>query len=229
MTRRLAPLLAAAAVLAAPTAAAAHVEVLPDRPKLNAEQEFVVRVPDERDVATTKLQIIFPEGVNVTQYAPKPGWTRTVKLGRAKRPSGVTWAGGKIAAGEYGEFRFLATPRKAGQAIWRVYQTYADGKTKPWTGPPEKPGAEEQETGVTEAGPSPAVEVTATPDVPAATAAAAAETPNTATTKTTSSDAGIWLGLIAIVIALGAALAAGFLWSTRPAALPPDEPGENVA
>jgi uncharacterized protein YcnI len=230
VTRRLAPLLAATAALLAPAAAGAHVEVLPDKPKLRAEQEFVIRVPNERGVATTKLRVIFPEGLRASQYAPKPGWKRTVQLGRAKVPSGATWEGGRIEPGEYGDFRFLAAPRNAGQAIFRIYQTYADGKTKPWVGPPEKPGAtEEEETGVTEAGPSPAVDVTATPDVPSSVVAGAdASTPNASKTEATSSDAGVWLGVIAIVIALGAALAAGFLWSTRPATLPPDEPGEGI-
>jgi hypothetical protein len=37
------------------------------------------------------------------------------------------------------------------------------------------------------------------------------------------SGAAIWLGVIAIGISLLAALAVGFLWSTRPARLPEDD------
>ena len=80
MRRALAPVLAAAALLAAPAAALAHVTVLPEKPKLNSEQEFVIRVPDEVNVATTGVEIILPEGINATQFAPKPGWKRDVKL-----------------------------------------------------------------------------------------------------------------------------------------------------
>jgi uncharacterized protein YcnI len=200
------------------------VTVLPERPKLAAEQELIVRVPDERDVATTRLQVLFSSDLRVAQLAPKPGWKRRVLLTDDKRVRGIEWSGGRIEPDEYADFRFLATPRTAGQAIFRVYQTYADGKTKPWAGPPEKPGAPEQETGLDAAGPSPAVDVTATPDAPAP--AAAADGAPTATTKRTSSDAATWLGVIAIVIALGALLATGWLWSTRPATLPPDGPGD---
>jgi uncharacterized protein YcnI len=227
VTRRLALVLAVLGALAAPSAAAAHVTVLPERPKLNAQQEFVVRVPTERDVATTKLQLLFGTDLRVAQFAPKPGWTRKV-LRRANRAYGVIWSGGSIEPGEYADFRFLAAPRLAGQATFKAYQTYADGKTQQWSGPPEKPGVAERETGLDQPGPSPAVDVTATPDVPAGAAAAAAGGTSNATTKQTSSDAAIWLGVIAIVIALAAVLGVGWLWSTRPAALPPDEPGETA-
>lgn len=212
---------AAAAALVAlllPASASAHVTVLPERPKLNAQQEFIVRVPNERKVATTKILAIFPKDLVAGQVAAIPGWKAVgILFGDVRAPQrGVEWSGGRIEPGEYMDFRFLARPRKAGQAVFRVDQTYADGKTQRWSGPPEKPGAAEKETGLDEPGPSPAVDVTATPDIPS----------GTATTKRTSSDAAIWLGVIAIVIALGAALAAGFLWSTRPATLPPDEPDE---
>jgi hypothetical protein len=42
-----------------------------------------------------------------------------------------------------------------------------------------------------------------------------------------SSGAGIWLGVIAIGISGLAAVGVGLLWSSRPARLPPDEPGES--
>jgi len=203
--------------LALPACAAAHVVVLPEKPQLENEQEFVVRVPDEENQSTTAVRVMFPSGVNVSQFAPMPGWHRKVLLTRDKRPRGVVWSGGAIAPGTYHDFRFLATPRRAGSVVWPTFQAYRSGAVKPWTGPPEKPGVEAPESGITEQGPAPATEVTAVPN-------AAAAPGNTR--EVNSSSAGIWLGLIAIVIALGSALAVGFLWSTRPAQLPPDEPDE---
>jgi hypothetical protein len=207
-----------ALALALPECAAAHVVVLPAKPQLDTEQEFVVRVPDEEDQSTTAVRVMFPSGVNVSQFAPIAGWHRKVLLTRDKRPRGVVWSGGAIAPGTYRDFRFLATPRRAGTVVWPTFQAYRSGAVKPWTGPPEKPGVEAPETGITQEGPAPATEFTAVPDV------ASAAPGNTR--EVSSSSAGIWLGLIAIVIALGSALAVGFLWSTRPARLPPDEPGE---
>jgi uncharacterized protein YcnI len=203
--------------LALPARAGAHVVVLPAKPQLDDEQEFVVRVPDEENQPTTAVRVVFPAGVNVSQFAPMPGWSRKVLLTRDKRPRGVVWSGGSIAPGDYDDFRFLATPRKAGTVVWKTFQRYRSGAVKPWTGPPEKPGVEAPETGLTEEGPAPATEVTAVPDVASA---------STNAREVDSSSAGIWLGLIAIVIALGSALAVGFLWSTRPARLPPDEADE---
>lgn len=205
--------------LALPACASAHVVVLPAKPQLDEEQEFVVRVPDEENQATTAVRVVFPSTVNVSQFSPMPGWNRKVLLTSDKRPRGVVWSGGRIEPGEYRDFRFLATPRQAGTVVWKTFQAYRSGAVKPWTGPPEKPGVEAPETGITEPGPSPATEVTAVPDV--------ASGGSTATREVNSSSAGIWLGLIAIVIALGCALAVGFLWSTRPAQLPPDEPDER--
>jgi hypothetical protein len=212
---RAAPAALALVALALPATAAAHVSVLPAEPRLNAEQELVVRVPAERDVPTTAVRVLFPRGLTVAQFAPAAGWRRRELLTADRRVRGAVWSGGRIAPGEYADFRFLATPRQAGQLVFKAFQTYADGATKPWTGPPERPGApEEAETGPTVPGPAPAIEALAIPDV----------TGPQATTKKESSDAAIWLGLIAIVIALGSALAVGFLWSTRPATLPPDDP-----
>ena len=203
--------------LVLPARASAHVEVLPAKPEVGEEQEFVVRVPDEEETATTAVRVLFPRGVSVSQFAPMPGWKRKVLLTRDKRPRGVVWSGGTITPGTYEDFRFLATPKRAGTVVWKTFQGYRSGAVKPWTGPPEKPGVEAPETGITEQGPAPATEATAVPDEASAP---------TGTREVNSSSAGIWLGLIAIVIALGSALAVGFLWSTRPAQLPPDEAGE---
>ena len=191
---------AAFAALVLPAGASAHVTVLPARPQLNAQQEFVVRVPSERPVATTKVQVVFARNLRVGQFAPMPGWKRRVLLTSDRRVRGVEWSGGSIGAGEYADFRFLGAPRRPGLAFFRAGQTYADGQTKRW---------------------SPAIDVTAAPGSPSGTVP-------TATSERTSSDAAVWLGVIAIVVALGAALAAGWLWSTRPATLPPDEPDEVV-
>lgn len=211
--------------LAAPAPALAHVELRPARATVREEQQFTVRVPNERPVPTVAVKVLFPPQVTVFAFASSPGWKRRVLLTPDRRTRGVVYFGGKIGVGEYVDFRFLATPRRAGLAIWRTEQTYADGQTKPWTGPPEQPGEPEEETGPTEPGPAPATRILSSRAAVTTGAAAPAARPDA---SGSSSGAGIWLGLIAIAISALAVLGVGFLWSSRPAELPGDD-GESAA
>jgi uncharacterized protein YcnI len=209
---------AAAAWLACAGVAAAHVDVLPTPVPAGEAVEFTVRVPTERDLPTTGVQVDFPPQVTVFSFAePPPGWRMTPVRRQDGRFRGVIYTGGIIPVGRYQDFEMLGTPFEEGTAVWRTRQTYADGKVKPWTGPPEQPGAEATESGPTDPGPAAAVEITAPGTAPAGAAAPADDDDG--------SGAGIWLGVIAIGISLLAALAVGFLWSTRPARLPEDGEG----
>jgi uncharacterized protein YcnI len=210
-------LLAATAWLAGAGAALAHVEVLPASAPADEATEFTIRVPTERDMATTRVRVDFPSQVTVFSFAePPPGWTLTPLRETDGRFRGVVYSGGRIPAGRYADFHVLGTPFEEGLAIWPARQGYADGQVKPWTGPPELPGqGEAPESGPTDPGPAPAVEIGA----PGSTAAGA--------TAEDDDDSGtaIWLGVIAIGISLLSALSVGFLWSTRPARLPEDGKG----
>jgi uncharacterized protein YcnI len=211
--------LAAAAWLAGAGAALGHVEVLPGSVPAGEAVEFTVRVPSEREVPTTRVRVDFPAQVTVFSFAePPPGW-RLAPLRRTDgRFRGVVYSGGRIPAERYADFRLLGTPFEEGVAVWPARQTYADGQVKPWTGPPELPGsAEAPESGPTDPGPAAAVEIGAPGSAAGGTAAADDDDDGSGTA--------IWLGVIAIGISLLAALAVGFLWSTRPARLPEDREG----
>jgi len=210
---------AVAAWLACAGVATAHVEVLPASVPAGEAVEFTVRVPTERDVPTTRVRVDFPDQVTVFSFAdPPPGWRITPLRRPDGRFRGVVYSGGSIPAARYADFSMLGTPFEEGTAVWPSRQTYADGQVKPWTGPPEQPGAESTESGPTDPGPAAAVEITAPGAAPAGAPAAPADDDD-------GSGAGIWLGVIAIGISLLAALAVGFLWSTRPARLPEDGEG----
>ena len=75
---------------------------------------------------------------------------------------------------------------------------------------------EAPESGPTDPGPGSATEVLAARE-PLSSGAAPADGGDE------SSGAGIWLGLIAIVISALAAVGTGLLWSTRPARLPEED------
>lgn len=219
--RRL-PLLVAAlvAVALAASPALAHVDVLPTEVAQGESVQFTIRVPTERPVPTTRVAIDFPSQVTVYSFADPPaGWTVTPVRAANGRFSGVVYSGGRIGVDRYADFHVLGTPFESGTAVWKARQTYADGKVKPWTGPAEKPGEEAPESGPTDPGPAAVVTILE----PGQSASGA--TPIAAGRDDSDSGAAIWLGVIAIVISGLCLLALGFLWSTRPARLPPDDEG----
>lgn len=217
VTRRVAAWgLTAAALAVGAAPAQAHVDVLPAELTVNEAQQVTVRVPNERDIPTTQITVTFPAGVTVFAFGPNPpGWQRKVLLTNDGRNRGVVWSGGRVAAGEYVDFAMLATPTRKGDAIWKSEQTYADGVTKPWSGPPEPEGAGSQESGPAAPGPAALTRISTDPAAgPGQSAAAAAGG---------SSNTGTVLGAIALVVAAGALTGLGLLWSRTPATLPSDD------
>jgi len=211
----------AALVVVAP--ASAHVVVLPSVVPEGSPTEFTLEVPTERNLPTIAVRVMFPSQVSVYSFqVPPPGFTVTPIYAKNQSLIGVIYRG-KIPVGEYEDFHFLGTPFSTGQTLWPAYQTYADGLVKPWNGPPEAPGAVSVENGPTQSGPTSAVTVAA------AGSASTSSTQGSGLTEVGSSGSGassgsaVWLGIIAIVIALGAAAAAGLLWATRPMRLPDDD------
>ena len=219
--RRLPVLIAALAALAlAASPALAHIDVLPVEVTQGESVQFTIRVPTERALPTTRVAVDFPTQVTVYSFEdPPPGWTVTPVRGSDGRFRGVVYSGGRSGADRYVDFHLLGTPFESGSAVWKARQTYADGRVKPWTGPTEAAGEEAPESGPTDPGPAAVVTVLA----PGRAAAAAA--PVAAGRDDSDSGAAIWLGVIAIVISGLCLLALGFLWSTRPARLPPDDEG----
>ncbi len=147
------PLMLALLLLALP--AAAHVTLNP-REAVAGYQVFEVRVPTEREVATTSVQLIVPEGVHIGGILPLPGWAyETIKEHMSETEddaaatktseheedaheeeaeiTSITWSGGAIKPGEYQSFyistRYQGDPS---QLIWKAYQTYADGDVVAW-------------------------------------------------------------------------------------------------
>lgn len=217
-------LIAAIVALLVPAAVAtAHVSVLPEAVVQGETQEFTIRVPTERDLPTTAVAVEFPDEITVYSFAePPPGWTMRPLRADDGTYRGVEYRGGEIGVARYVDFTVLGTPFTAGTALWPARQTYADGRVKPWTAPPERPGEEQPESGPTDPGPSAAVTVAEPGAAPAATAGMA----TTGATPVASDDdgsAGLWLGVIAIIISGLAVLGVGLLWSTRPAKLPEDD------
>ncbi len=154
------------AFLAVASSASAHVQILPATATVQQAQEFTVRVPTERPLPTTAVQVTFPSEVAVYSFAPPPAGWRATKIQRDGRFVGVKYTGGSIPVNQYLDFHFLGTPTKDGTSVWKSLQTYADGQVKPWTGKPEATGAVSAESGPTAPGPAASVVIKAEGDAP---------------------------------------------------------------
>lgn len=135
--RRIAGAAAAAlvgAAVAVPTLWA-HAVVFPKTSTLGAYERYVLRVPNEKAVATTRVELRFPAGVRVTSFADVPGWQLEVVTDSAKAITAAIWTG-TLPPQRFIEFPFVAVnPKTDARLEWPAFQTYADGQRVEWTGP----------------------------------------------------------------------------------------------
>jgi uncharacterized protein YcnI len=123
-----------ALVLAIPVVALAHAVVYPRASTPGAYERYVLRVPNERNVPTTRVEIRFPGDVRVTSFTDVPGWQLEVVRDSAKRIVGAAWTG-SLAPERFVEFPFIAVNPKTNTKIhWPAYQTYSSGERVEWTG-----------------------------------------------------------------------------------------------
>lgn len=132
---RSARLLVAAFALLAPAAAFAHAVVFPKTSAPGAYEKYVLRVPNEKDVPTVRVELRFPADARVTAFGDVPGWQLQVLTDSARRVTGAVWTG-TLAPQRFVEFPFVAVnPRAATRLTWPTVQTYAGGVRVDWTGP----------------------------------------------------------------------------------------------
>jgi uncharacterized protein len=169
MHRKIA-VLAAAGALAAPAAAQAHVTLQPKTAPAGAFTVLDVRVPNERDNAsTTKIDVQFPDGFAAVSYQPVPGWRVRVVTRKLDKPvqtddgpvtrgvSEMIWTAnarqGRIAPGQFMDFPIsVQIPGKAGDTLtFKALQTYSNGEIVRWIGAPnaDQPAPQVKVTGAT--------------------------------------------------------------------------------
>ena len=146
----------AGATLALPAAASAHVTVQPTSAPAGAETVLAIRVPNERDDASTvKVDVKLPPGFVSASWESLPGWSVRAVKEKLDKPiqtddgpideqiSEIVWtASGKKAGIQPGEFRdfplSVLLPGKAGQTLtFKALQTYSNGQVVRWIGAPD--------------------------------------------------------------------------------------------
>jgi len=118
-----------------PAVALAHAVVFPKTSRPGAYEKYVLRVPNERDVPTTRVELRFPEGVRVVSFGDVPGWKLEVIADSAQRIIGAVWTG-SLPKERFVEFPFVAVnPKDSTSLSWPTYQTYEGGERVEWTSP----------------------------------------------------------------------------------------------
>jgi len=118
----------------APALVFAHAVVFPRNSAPGAYERYVLRVPNEKQVATTRVELRFPADVRVTGFEEVAGWQLQVLTDSAKRIVGAVWTG-SLPPQRFVEFPFVAAnPKANARLVWPSYQTYADSQVVEWTG-----------------------------------------------------------------------------------------------
>ena len=96
----------------------------------------MVRVPNEKNTATTRVEIHFPAEVRISSFLDVPGWNLQVLTDSAGKITGAVWTG-TLPPKRFVEFPFIGVNPKSGttRLVWPAFQTYADGEVVQWTGP----------------------------------------------------------------------------------------------
>ena len=104
-------LAAVAALLLVPAVAGAHAVVYPKTSAAGAYERYVLRVPNEKGSATTRIEISFPDAARVISFADVPGWSVAPVLDSAQRIVGAVWTG-TLPPQRFVELPFIAVNPK---------------------------------------------------------------------------------------------------------------------
>lgn len=209
IARRLGVLgIAAAALVFMAPVASAHITPDPSAAQKGAgDQQIVFRVPNENPKANTVklvLQLDQAHPIADVDVLSMAGWTSQITTRHLDKAittddgtfsdvaSEITWSGGKIGPGQFGEFTILAQglPTDTDKLVFKAIQSYDDGSQVAWI-----------ETGADSEHPAPTVTLTSAQPDQAAPGAAATPTPAMATKTKSSNDSGKGYAIGAIVLA----------------------------
>ena len=113
----------------------AHITVWPKESAPGARERYTMRVPNEKQVATVRIEGEFPPELNVYDFEFKPGWKIDFKKDDKGKITGATWTG-QIVPYEFVEFGMLGlNPKEGASLTWKFVQFYEDGMKEEFTGP----------------------------------------------------------------------------------------------
>lgn len=115
--------------------ALAHIRIAPTESTQGAREKYTMRVPNEKQVATIRIEGEFPSGVDVYNFEFKPGWKIDFEKNDKGKVVGAVWTG-KIVPYEFVEFGMLGlNDKESSSLVWKFVQIYEDGTKEEFTGP----------------------------------------------------------------------------------------------
>jgi hypothetical protein len=112
-----------------------HATVSPSTSRSGAYERYTLRVPNESDNPTVKIEMRFPDSVRVISFMDVPGWTVQASFDNSGRALSAVWTG-SLPPKRFVELPFVAVnPQSSARITWPVIQTYANGDRAEWTGP----------------------------------------------------------------------------------------------
>lgn len=118
------------------SAAQAHIRVSPTESTMGALEKYVMRVPNEKQIDTVRIEGEFPAGARVMIFEQKPGWKFELRKNDKGDLVGITW-NGVLKPQEYIEIGMLTrNPKDQPELVWKFVQHYADGSKEEFAGAP---------------------------------------------------------------------------------------------
>jgi uncharacterized protein YcnI len=115
----------------------AHIEVVPEESVTATVERYGMRVPSEKAIPTTRIEVQFPREIRVIDLELVDGWRVTTQKDGSGRIVSAVWEGGSIPEEQFEEFGLRArNPEATADLTWQVIQTYQDGSEVQWIGPP---------------------------------------------------------------------------------------------
>lgn len=141
------------ATLTIPAVAGAHVSIRPRTAEAGADVVANIRVPNEREDATTKVDVQLPDGFASVSPARVAGWKVTVQRAKLATPirtddgevtegvKRITWTAERGAGIERGQFLdfpiSVRIPEGDDELTFKALQTYEGGEVVRWIGAPD--------------------------------------------------------------------------------------------
>src|ERR1700682_1416722 len=133
----------------------ARAVVFPMTSTPGAYEKYSLRIINERDVPTVRVEIPFPEGLQVISFGDVPGCKLQILADSAQRIVGAVWTG-VLEKQHFVELPFVAVnPKNSTSLSWPTYQTYQGGERVEWTSPDSSSKTPVSTTLISEAIPPP--------------------------------------------------------------------------
>src|SRR5207247_10360888 len=127
-------LLATGITLMCAQLASAHIRIYPTESNVGAREKYTMRVPNEKQVGSSKVEGEFPAELQIYDFEFKPGWKIDFKKDDKGKIIGATWTG-KLQPYEFAEFGMLGiNPKQGSNLTWKLIQYYDDGTKEEFTG-----------------------------------------------------------------------------------------------